>query len=149
MVVESPQSDDARQDLRVGYLPQIFMKARGLVGHGLAHRRHAQRVQPTVQRSGAGPLQRGHNFGGIFGTEDSWFLIGAQVQRGQALRTQVEQIKRITNPAPFHQFLGHDPAQRLDIHCLALSEVFHAPCQLRRATRHVLATPSHLVLLSI
>ena len=90
LVVESPQSDDARQDLRAGYLPQIFMKARGLVSHGFTHRWHSQCMQPTVQRRGTRPLQRGHNFGGIFGTENSWFLIGAQVQRGQALRTQVE-----------------------------------------------------------
>ena len=68
-------------------------------------------MQPTVQRRGTRPLQRRHNFGGIFDTKDARILIGAQVQRGQALRTQVEQIKRITNPAPFHQFLGHDPAQ--------------------------------------
>lgn len=92
----------------MGYLPQIVMQARDLVGHGLTHRSHPQRMEPTVQRRSAGPLEGSHDLACILGAEDAGFLVGAQVQCGQAIDGEVEEIQRITDPASLHQFFGNN-----------------------------------------
>ena len=106
-------------------------------------------MEPTVQRRSAGPLEGSHDLACVLGAENAGFLVGAQVQCSQALDGQVEEIQRITDPASLHQFFGNNSPERLDVESLTLSEVFHAPGQLRRASSHILAAPSHLVLVAI
>ena len=77
------------------------MRGGKLFGGGFSHIGDGQRVNPAGERRGLGALQRFQNFRGVFLPEDARLVVRAEIQSGELLFGEIEQVERFLDQAAF------------------------------------------------
>ena len=87
------------------------MRGGKLLGGGLAHVGHRQRVNPARQRRGLSALERVENFRGVLLAERARLVVRAEIQLAEQFQFQVKQVERFLDEAAFNEFLRYNIAE--------------------------------------
>ena len=144
LTAETFEIEHAVEQRRLRDFAERAVHLRQIVRGGLADLGNGQRVQPARQREVARAFAALDKARGILLPEDARLLCGAEIERGELLLGEIENIERIIDQAMLDELVGDDAAEAFDIEGAAFGEIFE-PARLLRGARGIFADPPGVI----
>src|ERR1700686_1090819 len=108
-------SEDVAEKFGIRHVPDCFVETPEIRRRRFANVGNGQRIKPPRKRESFCALNRLDGFCRVLLAENARSSVGPEIQSGQLLNLQLEQIKRLAHQSALNQFVRDDASNAFNI----------------------------------